>query len=603
MAQPSPATKRVELTYFEGINALVGPNLAKKNELVHAENARSTTIGVIEKRGGTTLVGSGVTATANYGLFYFPSTLASSKYLYRISTVSGTTRMYHLNSSDVWTALTGEGTNLTAGVFKGVIADGKLLLVNYNDQNRYIDTDGTTVVDSTSASGDFYNSPNANCVAFYKNQIYLADYLVGSTRFKTSILRSSLPLGIVSLVNGDPDSPYTTVALTDLKYVYATAGANTYDVYRGNSQVGTYTVTAVNADNVQGTMSFAGSYTTILSADEFWIADTYNAKKRFRWVANGSGTGSPVKEYDTMRLSGGDESAITMLAPIGNVLMIANNSNLSIWNNSVLQSFDLGIGCVSRRGYTKTLGGLYFLHYNGIYVTDGNTPKLISSKVERYIYGATQAGKEACIAGCKGRSVFFWIGSVTLTRSDGSTEKTMNNVVLEYNITQEDWYVHTGITANYFETFVDSSSTDKLVYASADSGYPILEFLSTAETDNGTEISWRADTQVITLGSQFEKFGYPLEVILDVARGSGVQVFVSLDDGPFYQIEGEAVKGCTILKITAPRVNGTSPVRCRQIQLSFRHVQKQIVALVSAALTFNPTAEEENRREPMDPKL
>lgn len=603
MAQPSSVLKRLEFSYWEGVNALVGSNLAKKNEFVHAENSRSVTIGLADKRGGTTLVGSGITATANYGLFYFTSTLASSKYLYRISTVSGVTSMYHLSSGDVWTPLVGEGTNLTTGYFQGAVADGKLFLVNYNDQNRYIDTDGSTVVDSTSASGNLYNSPNANCIAFYKNQLYLADYLVGSTRFKTSILRSSLPLGIVALVSGDPESPYTTVALTDMKYVSTASGANTYDIYRGNSQVGTFTVTTINTENVVGTIVFSGSYTTILSADEFWISGTYNATKKFRWVANASGTGSPVKEYDTMRLSGGDEGAITMLAPIGNVLMISNNSNLAIWNNSVLQSFDLGIGNVSRRGFVKTLGGLYFLHYNGIYVTDGTTPKLISQKVERYIQGATQAGKEACVAGTKGRSVFFHIGTVTLTRADGSAEKTMTNVVLEYNVTQEDWFVHTGITALCFQTFIDSESTDKLVYASSDTSYTVLEFLSSADSDNGTEITWRIDSQKITLAGAFEKFAYPLEVLVDVIRGSGIQVFMSLDEGPWYQIEGEAVKGCTILKITPPRKDGSSPVRCRQLQVSFRQTLKQRVSIASAAITFNPSAEEENVHEPYDPKL
>lgn len=603
MAQPSQVLRRFALVYFEGVNALVGSNLAKKTELSHAENARSVTIGLVEKRGGTTLVGSGITATANYGLFYFSSSLGSSKYLYRISTVSGVNTIYHLNSSSVWTALTGEGTGITSGYFQGAIADGKLFLVNYNDENRYIDTDGSTVVDSSTASGHLFNSPKANCIAFYKNQIYLADYLVGSTRFKTSILKSSLPLGIAALVSGDPDSPYTTITLSDLKYISTTAGANTYDIYRGNSKVAVFTVTEINVENVVGTIAFEGAYTSVLSSDEFWITDTYNSTKRFRWVNNPSETGSDVKEYDTMRLSGGDESPITMMAPIGNVLMIANNSNLSIWNNSVLQSFDLGIGCVSRRGFTKTLGGLYFLHYNGIYQTDGTTPRLISSKVERYIQGATQAGKEACTAGAKGRSVFFHIGTVTLTRIDGSTEKTLSNVVLEFNITQEDWYVHTGIAAENFQTFVDSTDTDKLVFTSTSTAYPIMEFLSSADTDNGTEIIWRIDSQRITLSNEFEKFVQPLEVITDIARGSGVQVFVSLDEGPWYQIEGEAVKGCSILKITPPRNDGTAPVRCRQIKVSFRHALKQRVILTSAFITFNPTAEEENVDEPFDPGL
>jgi hypothetical protein len=88
MAQPSSATRRTELTYFEGVNALVGPNLAKKSELVHAENARSTTIGLVDKRGGTTLIGSGITATANYGLFYFSSSASTARATFPTSTAA-----------------------------------------------------------------------------------------------------------------------------------------------------------------------------------------------------------------------------------------------------------------------------------------------------------------------------------------------------------------------------------------------------------------------------------------------------------------------------------------------------------------------------------
>jgi hypothetical protein len=225
-------------------------------------------------------------------------------------------------------------------------------------------------------------------------------------------------------------------------------------------------------------------------------------------------------------------------------------------------------------------------------VTNGEAPKLISSKAERYITGATKTGKEACAAGKKGRSVFFSLGAVTLYRPDGSTEKTLSDVVLEYVITQEDWYVHTGVKATDFETFVDSTNTDRLIMANSATGHQAMEFLS-GETDAGVEIPLRAETPAFTLSGQFEKFAYPLEVLLEVERGSGIKVFVSLDRGPFYELEGEATKGANILKIQAIDGDNSQPVRCRNIRLALVHSAAQLVKISRAAITFNPTAEEE----------
>jgi len=42
--------KRLEIPYFEGVNSSVSQNISKKQELSHCENARSKTIGSIEKR-------------------------------------------------------------------------------------------------------------------------------------------------------------------------------------------------------------------------------------------------------------------------------------------------------------------------------------------------------------------------------------------------------------------------------------------------------------------------------------------------------------------------------------------------------------------------
>ena len=272
--------------------------------------------------------------------------------------------------------------------------------------------------------------------------------------------------------------------------------------------------------------------------------------------------------------------------------MIASNSSMAIWNDYLLQSIDMNIGCVSRTGHTKLLGGLYFIHYSGIFATNGEAPKLISSKVETYIRGATKANLEAAVMGHKGRSVFCWIGDSTLYNPDGSVQDTLKDVVLEYNVTQEDWYVHTNVKATHFETYIESTNTDRLVMTTSDTNCPVLEFLS-GESDNGNEIFMRADTSDLPLVGTFEKFFYPQEVLIDVGRGSNIQVFVSLDHGPFYELEGTASKGSTILKVTNKDGSRGKPPRCREIKISLRHSAKQIVRINRLAVTFNPTAEEE----------
>lgn len=592
--QANTRAERLNLDYFEGTNSAVTSALSKKYEFRHTENVRSIVIGSFEKREGQTPVGNTLAIDRDYGLKYFPNS-GANKGLYRMADTAGlgACTIHYLSNADVWTPLAGMGANMTNGDFDYAVAEEDLYLVNYNDNNRYISgADGETVIDSTYSDGQLYNSPRASKIAYYKSSLYLADYTYGGVRYPTSILKSSRPLGIVALISGDPSAPYTSINVTDAKYIYTAAPGNTLDVYRGASKIAVITVTAISINTITCTTAFEPGFTALESADELWAPNTFNGKKQFRWVTNGSESGEPVKEYNTLRLSGGDGSPITMLETISNVLMIANKTSIASWNDYTFQSFDHQIGCVSKRGYVKKLGALYFLDYNGVFVTAGEAPKLISTKVERYIKGATKAGKEACAAGKKGNSIFFSIGDVTLYNDDGSQQKVLNNVVLEYNIVQQDWYVHTNVPATAFETFVDDLDTDRLVMTTTTNDQKIMEFLS-GETDDGAEIAMVAETPDFYLNKTLERYVHPNEAIFEVLRGANVEVFVSLDGGTYYKIDGTGEKGANILKITAPGDFSEQPVRCRMISLSFRHALPQLAKISRAAITFVPTNEED----------
>ena len=641
-------TQKIRIDYFDGVNSLTGANLSKKNELTHAENCRSKTIGVLEKREGTTVTGTNTSGqpfvtSANYGLFPFKSDV--SKGLYRISVAQNPTlsinvadsltiaenkafsgvalslsliqitiivsdkltiqedlgdnmeppaTIYYLDNNDKWTPLTGSGAGIRGGQFDYVSAEDNVFLVNYHDINRYVQSDGTTVTTSSSGAGHLFNTPQASKINFYKGRLYLADFFQSNVRYKTTVLRSSYPMGIVALVNADYDSTIaTTIKITDNKYIYTDSGANSYDIYRGGTLITTVTATTVN----EISMVVTGTITGVLASDEIWIAGTYTGSKIFRWAKNPTVSGKDVKQYDTFKLAGGENDEVTMMTNIGNIMLISNKNAMASWNDFTLENFDLGIGCVSKKGYIKTGGALYFLHYTGIYATSGGVPQLISSKVERYINGATTAGKESCAAGKKGRSVFFTLGDVILYRADGSVEKTLNAVAIEYNIIQQNWFVHTNVQSDEFTSWVETTDSDRLEFTDTTGNKAVKEFLS-GTTDDGKEIHFRIDTNHITMQTDFENLNNPISVISEIERGSSLQIFANLDKSEeFYPLEGKVTKGVSVVKVTNKDGDRSTPPNARTIAISIRDSSKQICKISKIAIAYLPSTNEQSNNE------
>jgi hypothetical protein len=689
MQEPGNQQKRINIPFFEGVNSLVSFNIGKKTELVHAENARSVIIGTIEKRGGQTVLGLNsnnkpFVTTSNYGLFSFQNignrgfyrisgaensdlSINISETLFLTDTMSiGNTSMvnyqigvidninlteqvnentnnivtiYYINSSNQWIPLTGNGSNIPGGVFDYTYAEGNVFLVNFNSNNRYIQEDGVTTVDSTNGSGHLFNTPAASRINFYKNRLYLADFVRDGIRYKTTILRSSYPMGIIALVNNDititmdngglgsssfgnirvsdtisfseqvfgVDSSVasgltgistsltaTSIEITDKKYFYTNSGANSYDVYRGTTLIAQLVVTKINETSIEANVTAVGTMTSLnlLSSDEIWISGTYTGKKIFRWVNNPSITGRDVKQYDTFKLSGGENDEITMLTNIGNIMMVSNRNAISTWNDYTLENFDLDVGCVSKKGYVKMLGTLYFLHYTGVYATSGGIPKLISNKIERYITGATRTGKEMSASGKKGRNVFFTLGDVTLYKNDGSVDKILNDVCIEYNITQENWFIHTNVKANEFATFIEELDSDRLEFTDTSGNKSVKEFLS-GETDDGKEINFRIDTIKLTMQSNFEYSANPIAIISEVERGSSIRSFVNLENNQeFYPLEGKITKGLSIVKINNKDDDRGKPPLARLISISLRDSSKQLCKVSRMSLIYLPTTSE-----------
>ena len=269
MASKQDPVKRIEIPFIEGINSLVGDNISKKEELAHAENVRSEKIGSVEKRKGYRRLGDSLSSPTHYGMAYFDDSNASSNGFFRVAKVGATTSLYYLSTSNLWTILAGAGTTLTAADTFFAKAEKNLFFVNGTDTNRYVQTNGTTVVTSTTATGHLYNSPIANKIAYYKDRLYVGDYKVGTTQYPTSVMMSSKPLGILSLVDGDHASGVTTITVTDTKYIQS---SDTLLVYRGGTLIETLTVTAKTEDSITVNITPIGQDQSI------WVKEWNNEK-------------------------------------------------------------------------------------------------------------------------------------------------------------------------------------------------------------------------------------------------------------------------------------------------------------------------------------
>jgi len=139
-----------------------------------------------------------------------------------------------------------------------------------------------------------------------------------------------------------------------------------------------------------------------------------------------------------------------------------------------------------------------------------------------------------------------------------------------------------------FLGIVNDVSLKKVIIPAVDDNIPIKEFL-TGNTDEGREIFFRADTQQIQLMNNFETFSNPLSIVTRTQRGSMLKCFVALNDEDFYEIQGTATKGVSILKIHSKNKSKIpSPPIARKIRISWRDGSKQLCRLIQSAIIFIP---------------
>lgn len=135
---------------------------------------------------------------------------------------------------------------------------------------------------------------------------------------------------------------------------------------------------------------------------------------------------------------------------------------------------------------------------------------------------------------------------------------------------------------------VDKVSLKKLTPAVNDN-LPIKEFLY-GDTDEGNPVFFRADTQTLQIQPNPEMYSTPIAIATETERGSQLKAFVSIDDKPFYQLEGTITKDVSILKTDARSDEEMTPPLAQSIQLSFRDSSKNRCRVVQTAIITTPTS-------------
>ena len=92
---------------------------------------------------------------------------------------------------------------------------------------------------------------------------------------------------------------------------------------------------------------------------------------------------------------------------------------------------------------------------------------------------------------------------------------------------------------------IDTVSLKKVTQQAVEDNIPVKEFL-VGNTDEGKEINFRVDTQLIQLMPEFETFANPLAVVTKLQRGTMVKCFIALGDEDFYELEGSATKARSV---------------------------------------------------------
>lgn len=219
-----------------------------------------------------------------------------------------------------------------------------------------------------------------------------------------------------------------------------------------------------------------------------------------------------------------DNSNITALGEIANLLIIFKDRAMYRWNNRSLEADVLTeVGCSSQESVCVGAATMFFFNDKGVWATNGGEPIRISRRVQKWIDGMS-ASFYANVAGyADGEHAYFSIGDCTV---DG---RSFTNVVLRYTLETKEWTVFSyAYEFRCFTTYIDSNAV-KIVGGDDDGN--VMQIESSSVTDNSNPVGFEIDTHDIDFGSKGIVKQITEKVMMYGVDHDNISLSVKIDDG------------------------------------------------------------------------
>lgn len=152
---------------------------------------------------------------------------------------------------------------------------------------------------------------------------------------------------------------------------------------------------------------------------------------------------------------------------------------------------DTGIGLAARFGVAAAPEGIYFLGFDGVYITTGDAPRKVSGALDPLFRGdpnAAYSGAAISQAYISQAVMAYYRERVYVAVTTGAA--TANDRLLVYDTRTGDWLVWS-IPATTLATYHPSTSDETLLFGYAAGTNDIGQHFRSYTTDGGSAIAWQ----------------------------------------------------------------------------------------------------------------
>lgn len=191
-----------------------------------------------------------------------------------------------------------------------------------------------------------------------------------------------------------------------------------------------------------------------------------------------------------------DGQSITGLGVVGGQMMVFKDHSMFRWNNRSTDSEAVvEVGCLSQESIVNC-GGSYLAFFNedGIWLTTGEQPTLITKRIQKWIDGIDPTFYQNVSAYGDGQYLFMSVGDVTVD------DRIYANVVIRYSLNTKEFAIFSYAYEFRFFTRYIVNGLRQIV--AGDSTNRVFQVDSTSNTDNGNPILFIIEGQEVDFGSR-----------------------------------------------------------------------------------------------------